>query len=109
MYLSLSYLHKGEERKNISRNAIAAYFGINDVQVRKDLGIVSGTGRPRTGMLEDLYCPDTGLPLLKSDTKAVLVGVGNIGKALLSYSGFADYGLKIVAAFDGFAPLWVHT
>ena len=30
----------------------------------------------------------------------MLVGVGNIGKALLSYSGFSDYGLKIVAAFD---------
>ena len=38
-----------EERKNISATAIAAYFGINDVQVRKDLGVVSGTGRPSPG------------------------------------------------------------
>ncbi len=44
-----------EERKNISATAIAAYFGINDVQVRKDLGVVSGTGRPRTGyVVEEL-------------------------------------------------------
>lgn len=90
-----------EERKNISATAIAAYFGINDVQVRKDLGVVSGTGRPRTGyVVEELIAQIRDCLCCKSDTKAVLVGVGNIGKALLSYSGFADYGLKIVAAFD---------
>lgn len=90
-----------EERKNISATAIAAYFGINDVQVRKDLGVVSGTGRPRTGyVVEELIAQIQDCLCCKSDTKAVLVGVGNIGKALLSYSGFADYGLKIVAAFD---------
>ena len=90
-----------EERKNISATAIAAYFGINDVQVRKDLGVVSGTGRPRTGyVVEELIAQIRDCLCCKSDTKAVLVGVGNIGKALLSYSGLSDYGLKIVAAFD---------
>ncbi len=32
--------------------------------------------------------------------RAVLVGVGHLGGALLSYRGFAEYGLEIVAAFD---------
>ena len=31
---------------------------------------------------------------------AVLVGVGNMGSAILSYRGFEDYGIDIVAAFD---------
>lgn len=50
--------------------------------------------------MEELIAQIRDCLCCKSDTKAVLVGVGNIGKALLSYSGFADYGLKIVAAFD---------
>ncbi len=90
-----------QERKNISAAAVAEHFGLNAVQVRKDLGAVSGTGRPKTGydvgeligQIED--CLDCG-----TETKAILVGAGNLGKALLSYSGFADFGLNIVAAFD---------
>ena len=37
--------------------------------------------------------------------RAVLIGVGNLGLALLSYGGFADYGLNIVAAFDNKSAL----
>ena len=33
-------------------------------------------------------------------TDAVLIGVGQLGKTLLSYPGFENYGLKIVAGFD---------
>ena len=32
--------------------------------------------------------------------KAVLVGVGSLGTALLGYKGFKDYGLEIIKAFD---------
>lgn len=31
---------------------------------------------------------------------AILVGAGNLGRALLSYKGFEQYGLNIIAAFD---------
>jgi redox-sensing transcriptional repressor len=86
---------------NISATGIADALGMNDVQVRKDLALVSGGGRPKVGyILRDLIgdierflgCDDT-------DT-AVIAGVGSLGRALLSYSGFASYGLDIVAAFD---------
>ena len=33
-------------------------------------------------------------------TEAVLIGAGKLGRALLGYSGFAEYGLEIAAAFD---------
>ena len=36
----------------------------------------------------------------KKINRAVLVGAGKLGRALLGYSGFAEYGLNIVAAFD---------
>lgn len=99
------YLHylnsiKGR-RKNISAAAIAESFGLNDVQVRKDLGAVSGSGRPKTGYdVEGLIKQLEECLGCKNETKTILVGAGNLGKALLSYNGFADYGLNIIAAFD---------
>lgn len=90
-----------EQQTTISATAIAEFFGLNDVQVRKDLGAISGTGRPRTGyvvtelieQLEDcLGC--------SRNVQAVLIGVGHLGKALLSYEGFRDYGIEIIAGFD---------
>lgn len=86
---------------NISATAIADKLGLNDVQVRKDLASVSGSGRPKTGyntcelieQLENYLGCNTRCP-------AVLVGAGNLGKALLSYNGFEDYGLEIIAAID---------
>ena len=90
-----------DERKTISASAIAAHFGLNHVQVRKDLGAVSGTGRPKTGydvaQLIDQIERRLGC---YGQMNAVLVGAGNLGKALLSYPGFSDFGLNILAAFD---------
>ena len=89
------------ERTNISATAIASYFGINDVQVRKDLAIVSGSGRPKTGYVtEELIAHIQACLNCNRETKAILVGAGNIGKALLAYGGFDDFGLRIIAAFD---------
>jgi redox-sensing transcriptional repressor len=99
------YLHylnsiKGK-RKNVSAAIIAASFGLNDVQVRKDLGVVSGTGRPKTGYdTEELISQIEDCLGYRNETKTILVGAGNLGKALLSYNGFKDYGLDIIAAFD---------
>lgn len=98
----LHYLRTVRDRYvNISATAIAEKLGLNDVQVRKDLASVSGSGRPKTGyntcelieQLERYLGCNTRCP-------AVLVGAGNLGKALLSYDGFEDYGLEIIAAVD---------
>jgi len=90
-----------DTRTNISSAAVACAFGLNDVQVRKDLGVVSGAGRPKTGYnIEELIKQIERCLGYGSETKTILVGVGNLGRALLSYEGFADYGLDIIAAFD---------
>ena len=96
----LKALPKGEAT-NISATGIAEALGLNDVQVRKDLSLVSDGGRPKVGYaIEDLIY-DIEHFLGYDDTHtAVLVGAGNLGRALLSYSGFAEYGLDILAAFD---------
>ena len=100
--LYLRYLQSLDETVvNISATSIANALRLGEVQVRKDLGTVSGKGRPKTGydrllLIETLY-DFLGYNKVK---KAVIFGAGKLGNALMSYSGFDDYGLKIVAAFD---------
>ncbi len=70
-------------------------------QVRKDLSHVGEFGRPGVGydVAALAECLETFLGLV-NDKEAVLVGVGNLGRALVSYPGFTRYGLRIVALFD---------
>ena len=98
----LHYLRSIRQRQTtISATAVAEAFGLNDVQVRKDLGAVSGTGRPRTGdVLEELIAQLEECLGCNRSVQAMLVGVGHLGKALLSYDGFSDYGIDIVVGFD---------
>lgn len=87
--------------ENISATTIAKALGLGEVQVRKDLSSVSGAGRPKLGyitvklikQLEDVLGQD-------SVSKAVIIGAGKLGNALLEYNGFSDYGLVVPAAFD---------
>jgi len=86
---------------NISATGIAEALGMNDVQVRKDLAMVSGSGRPKIGYIREDLVNDIEEFLGYDDADtAVIAGAGSLGRALLSYGGFEDYGLDIVAAFD---------
>lgn len=102
--LYLSYL-KTIDCKNsqqyISATGIADALGLNDVQVRKDLSMVSSRGRPKVGYIAKDLIEDIERYLgYNSQVEAIIVGVGNLGRALISYAGFKDYGLNIVAGFD---------
>ena len=99
----LSYLKNLPEEGSlhISATALAAALGLGEVQVRKDLALISDGGRPKIGYLREALIRDLEDFLGYSNTNdAVLVGAGKLGRALLGYSGFAEYGLNIVAAFD---------
>ena len=85
----------------ISATAIAKGLSLGEVQVRKDLAAVSGAGKPKVGyerakLIDDLE-HHLGYERL---TNAVLVGAGKLGRALLDYDGFEEFGVKIVAGFD---------
>ena len=91
---------------NISSTMISAALGIHDVQVRKDLALVSDGGKPKIGYITDDLIADLEHFLGHDNyTEAVLVGAGNLGRAFLSYENFKQYGLKIVAAFDNAVEL----
>lgn len=85
----------------ISATAMANALGMGEVQVRKDLALVSDGGRPKIGYLREGLIEDISQFLgYDNTTDAILVGAGKLGQALLGYSGFEAYGLNILAAFD---------
>ena len=103
----LAYLRSlPEMRRTISATAIAQALSLGDVQVRKDLAAVSGAGKPKIGYETDKLITDIESHLgYERLTNAVLVGAGKLGRALLDYDGFEDFGVKIVAGFDCNASL----
>lgn len=100
----LSYLRELEENgvEYVSAPEIAAALDLNGVQVRKDLASASNeAGIPKKGY--KVACLVSGMEQLlgyNSMETAVLVGAGHLGSALLSFKGFEEFGLNIVAAFD---------
>ena len=90
--------------------AIADSLNVYEVQVRKDLAAVSSQpGKPRVGFSVDGLIADIEHFLGYDNANvAALVGVGHLGQALMSYGGFADYGLDIAAAFDQKSDLVGH-
>lgn len=86
---------------HISATSLANALGMGEVQVRKDLAIVSDGGRPKIGYLRESLITDIEQFLgYDNTTDAVLIGAGKLGLALMGYSGFEEYGLNIQAAFD---------
>lgn len=86
----------------VSSPAIAYALDLNEVQVRKDLAKVCETsGIPKKGFIvSDLIAGLEKYLGYNNATDAILIGAGKLGAALMSYKGFEDYGLNIVAAFD---------
>ena len=100
------------QTENISATALARALGLGEVQVRKDLSALCGAGRPKTGYRIDTLLRSLSA-FLSPDKNAgvVLVGAGKLGRALLDYGGFAEYGLDILAGFDTavFEPTKSHS
>ena len=99
----LSYL-KGlsdQDTPYISATTLAKALGMGDVQVRKDLAMVSDGGRPKVGYLRENLIEDIEQFLGYDNTNdAVLIGAGKLGQALMDHKGFEEYGLNILAGFD---------
>ena len=87
--------------EHISAAAVARALGLGEVLVRKDLSLVCGKGKPKTGYATDALISSLTAALgIKRFTPAVLIGAGKLGTALMDYGGFLDYGMDIIAAFD---------
>lgn len=84
-----------------SSNQLGVRLGFSDAQVRKDLAHFGQFGHPGVGYrCDDLIAQIR--KILGTDRKwlVALMGVGNLGRALLGYRGFESQGFRIAAAFD---------
>jgi redox-sensing transcriptional repressor len=101
LYLRGSLELAGQGADRISSQQLADYLGLNAWLIRKDFSYFGDLGKRGVGYdTQTLICRIKKALRLNVDRKAVLVGVGRLGSALLEYGGFSRYGLRIVAAFD---------
>jgi len=87
--------------RTVSSEALAGAAGVKSTQLRKDLTYFGQFGTRGLGYdVEQLSKLIADLLGTNSLQPVILVGVGNLGTALLSYRGFEPEGFEIVAAFD---------
>lgn len=99
-YRSLS-LWREQGIITVSSVDIGRDVGVNVVQVRKDLAYFGEFGRPGVGYNVEYLMDELGkLMGFTTETKAVLIGAGRLGTAVVSYGGFKRYSVKIAAMFD---------
>ena len=101
MYLRCLQRLKANDIRTVSSEALAKVAGVKPTQLRKDLTYFGQFGTRGLGYdVQQLARMITDLLGTSSLQPVVLVGVGNLGTALLSYRGFQEEGFEVVAAFD---------
>jgi redox-sensing transcriptional repressor len=84
-----------------SSTQLGKLFGFSDAQVRKDLAYFGQFGYPGIGYRgAELIAAIKRILGTDRDWPVGIVGIGNLGRALLRYRGFEQQGFRVVAAFD---------
>jgi len=87
--------------RTIASGAVAEAVGVHPDQVRKDLSYLATRGTRGVGYDVRLLIAETSTILgLDEERTVVLVGAGNLGRALAAYEGFAPQGFRLVAVLD---------
>jgi redox-sensing transcriptional repressor len=111
-YLQLLRVLQAEGQEHVSGTVLAGVHNLEPVIVRKDLAMTGAVGTPRIGFrITELIAAIERFLGWDNQTKAVLIGVGSLGTALLGYHGFQDFGFRFVGAFDNDPKVigkWVH-
>ncbi len=85
----------------VSSSQLGDALGVNDAQVRKDLANLGNLGQPGIGYYTRELITALRHRLGVDHTwTAIVVGVGNLARALLRYGGFTQQGFRFVALFD---------
>jgi redox-sensing transcriptional repressor len=100
-YRCLDKLSTFEETEVVSSKDLGGRLGIPSTQVRKDLSYYGEFGRRGVGYnVKDLKKSIGKILGVDKKWPAVLVGAGNLGRALINYAGFGKMGLEITDIFD---------
>jgi redox-sensing transcriptional repressor len=97
-------MESGVER--ISSAELGARIGVTASQLRQDLSHFGSFGQQGYGYrVDELYAEITNILGLNRRYKMVMVGAGNLGKAIANYEGFRRRGFQVVALFDADADV----
>jgi redox-sensing transcriptional repressor len=101
LYLRQLETFQRQGETTVSSSQLGASLGINDAQVRKDLAFFGQFGFPGIGYrIEGLIGELRRVLGIDQEWPTALVGLGNLGRALLKYKHFRRRGFRIVALFD---------
>ena len=101
LYLRQLETYKRKDRRTISSRQLGESLGLTDAQVRKDLAYFGQFGHPGIGYRVDELIGQVR-HILGTDKvwNVLLVGAGNLGRALSAYKGFNAKGFRLTAIFD---------
>ena len=100
-YLNLVNRAAEEGIQIISATNIAKELDLEPIQVRKDLAVTGIIGKPRIGYnVEELSKAIMSFLNWDKKHKAIVVGCGNLGSALMNYRELKNHGLTIVGVAD---------
>lgn len=89
------------DTETIRSEGLATMANVKPAQLRKDLSYIGQVGTRGLGYsVETLYKSIHEIVGREQLQSVILVGAGNLGRALLRYDGFVKEGFKVVAAFD---------
>ncbi len=101
LYLREMEILLAQGKKTISSTKLARMLGVTSSQIRKDFAYFGQFGYPGIGYrCQELVNEIKRILGTNRTWPVVLVGCGNLGRALLGHDGFLAKGFQIVAAFD---------
>jgi redox-sensing transcriptional repressor len=101
LYLRCLEGWRRDGRVTASSRDLAAALAVGAAQVRRDLSVLGSLGRRGVGYkVADLAGAIRGALGIDREWSAVLVGAGNLARALLRYRGFPERGFQLVGLFD---------
>ena len=104
LYLRQLESFRAAGRSTVSSRDLGRALELGDAQVRKDLAAFGSFGQPGVGYRTDeLIARLRGILGTDRTWPVVLVGAGNIGRALSAYRRFADKGFRLVGVVDSAA------
>jgi redox-sensing transcriptional repressor len=91
----------GEQVPTVSSERLAELSGVNAAKVRKDLSHLGSYGTRGVGYDVSFLVDQVGRELgMTRDWPVVIVGLGNLGRALANYRGFSTRGFRVAALLD---------
>jgi redox-sensing transcriptional repressor len=101
LYLRQLEGFKRKDRRTISSKQLGESLRLTDAQVRKDLAYFGQFGHPGIGYrVDDLIAQVKRILGTDKTWNVILIGAGNLGRALIAYRGFDAKGFKLTAVLD---------